>query len=253
MRPPLLLILIAVASINLVSCRDLGSGLECPPAPVLAADQDLQIALSCIEIISFEGSDYFVDCFEIHPSRVGAQILTGGGETRFTGARKMNGIPPHHGLIVLGGHCPEGLATIAVSDEFSRLDAGLLQVSTKAQHELRRAREKRPWIVPGLNQVPDVLELEAHVDDSEIVITNLNNFPWKACSQVQIGDQIDAVWEAAPFKSLEPGASHRYQVSAFGYDAQPLYASQLANLSGQPVIVMCRAPQGIAQGEAPLG
>lgn len=69
-----------------------GPSMECD-FPTLAAESDIRVALSCVEGIVYDDTEYFVGCAPAHRSRVGDLFLHDGGDTRFTGAREVVGVP----------------------------------------------------------------------------------------------------------------------------------------------------------------
>lgn len=87
--------LLVVFGVGLFAVFSLGgpraSDLECPDPPVLAAATH-PVALSCADTVSYEGTTYYIDCVEIHASRVGESFLTDGGDTYFVGAREIEAL-----------------------------------------------------------------------------------------------------------------------------------------------------------------
>lgn len=231
-----------------------GPALDCD-FPTLAAGSDMHVALSCVEGVVYHDTEYFVGCAPVHRSRVGDAFLDDGGETRFTGAKDARGMSRSEVFLIEGGdpgECPKKERLIAVSESFSRLDAGLLRVPTDAENQERLARERAPWIVPGRNEFPHALELDAVLSEDGITVTNRNEFTWRNCDQIQVNDEADELWETGDYlDSLKAGASHTWPLNAFGRDhhgLEDLSQDALDEIRGKPFIIMCRAPRGRAFG-----
>lgn len=244
------------ALFGVASCASIGSSeLECPDPPLLAAGGDLHLGLSCAEAVTYEGETFWVGCAPVHRSRIGETLVEDGGRTRFSGARAAVGIPPSKVLLLEGGslkECDRDDRLIASSDGFTRKDAGLLRVALAARNEDELAHKRAPWIVPGRNEVPKALRLEAAVSAGAITVTNRNNFAWRNCDQIQINDEEDEIWETGDYlSSLQPGASYTWPLGAFGGDhhgLEDLSEESLDAVRGKPFIIMCRAPRGLAFG-----
>ena len=228
----------------------------CENPPVLAAGA--VFADDCIEMIRYADTTYYVDCVELHPSRIGARFLSEGGDTYFAGAADIEAIPRSDAFILEGGQCRKhSESALAISDSFTRLQAGLLKVPVDHPDPLRQARKLQPWIVPGHGEIPEALELEAVLTDDEIAITNLNDFAWRSCDQFQIDAPDDewSPWKATAVEDVAPGETVGYPVGDFDRDSggsEQLSADGARDLVGSEVVVMCRAPKGPAFGAAPL-
>lgn len=243
-----------------VACSsDIGLSGECE-FPVLAAGADVQLALSCIEGVVYEDTEYYVGCAPIHESRVGDVFLNDGGETRFTAAREITGLSPNDAFLLeaetASRECDGKEKLIAAADTFSRRDAGLFRVPTDAPNEDELERERAPWIVPGRYEVPNALEVEVTLSEEAITVTNRNRFVWRNCDQIQINDDVDEIWETGDYlDELPSGASHTWSLEAFGGDQhglESLSEYSIDEIRGKPFIIMCRAPRGRAFGRAVL-
>lgn len=237
-----------------VACNPFsGPALECE-FPTLAADSDIQFALSCAEAIVYDNTEYFVGCASVHRSRIGDVFLDDGGDTRFTGARDIVGLARDDVFLLEAGTrdgCDRNGKLIAASETFTRLDAGLLRVPVHAANQQRLARKRAPWVVPGRNEIPHALKLEATLSEDGITVSNGNNFTWRNCDQIQVND-VDEIWETGDYlKSLKPGASYTWPLDAFGEDHHGLKSltdHAIDGIRGKPFIIMCRAPRGRAFG-----
>lgn len=232
--------------------RELSSECE---FPTLAAGPEVHLALSCVEGIVYEGTDYFVGCAPVDQSRVGDLFLTDGGDTRFTGARGIIGLDRGDVFLLHAGthrECDSDERLIAASNGFNRLEAGLLRVPLGAPNQEQLARKRAPWIVPGRYEVPQALKLDAVVDADGITVTNRNRYAWRNCQQIQINDDVEHVWETGDYLDrLEPGESHTWTLDAFGRDRnglEDLSEDEMDEVRGKPLIIMCRAPRGRAFG-----
>lgn len=257
MRVRLSLVAIAVGS-SAIGCSGIANrSMDCE-FPALAAGENAQLALSCVDAITYGGTDYFVGCWPVDDSRVGEVFLEDGGETRFTAARDVEGLPRSEVFVLEGGNLQEcrGKRLIAVTDDFGRLDAGLLKVPVGAANEERLARKKAPWIVPGRNEVPHALKINAVLSPEGVTVTNHNAFAWRNCDQIQINDEVEEIWETGQYlERLEPSASHTWPLTAFGGDhhgLEDLSESSIDEIRGKPFIIMCKAPRGPAFGRDKL-
>lgn len=249
-----LLVVVGIGVVIVVGMLTTGSSdeIECE-TPVLAAGP--AFATSCVESVAYEGTTYFVECVHVHPSRVGSRFVDEGGETYFDGASSIHGVPRTSAFILEGGHCPRGLP-LAASDAFTRMQAGLLTVPVGVRNEQERARNNRPWIVPGRREVPQVLKLEAVLEDGTILITNRNRFTWRQCDQLQIeSDDEWAPWEARPVEQVRPDDTVSYPAKEFSRDSsgiEELSSEATEGLRGAELILMCDAPKGRALGVTDL-
>lgn len=234
-----------------------GSDLECEP-DFLAADTRPVVATSCVDSVSYRGTTYFVGCAPVHDSRVGGQFLSAGGDTQFDGARSIIGLTRSKVFILEEpSFCRRGKGLpIAASDDFTRRDAGMLSVPVDAPNAAELAAERAPWIIPGRNEIPQALRLEATVEDDRIIVTNLNRYAWTNCQQIQFGEDIDAVWETGRYLDrLAPGDSHAWELSEFGdlhHEIEKLSEDALEDLGDVPFVIMCEAPRGPASGRVVL-
>lgn len=251
----LLVVVVTFAAIYGIG-NSLGSSDPCADAPVLAAGSAVTFADSCVDMIEYRGTTYYVDCVRMHPSRLGRHFLDDGGDTYFEGARDIEGIPRDDAFILDGDYC-RNKRVIAASDSFTRLQAGLLRVPVDAPDALELARQRQPWMVPGRRDIPDVLDIEAVLDGEVITITNRNHFEWRACDQFQVNAPDDewAPWEARPSENLPRGDSSQYRVEEFGRDSsglEQLTEDGARDLRGSEVFIFCRAPGGPASGSTRL-
>lgn len=254
MRPEKLLLAFALLLSTAACSPFTEASLDCP-APTLAASEDMDLSLSCVELITYEETIYHVGCAPIHPTRIGEQFVKDGGETGFSSARSVEGLSRSK-VFVLEGRDPQECRrkekVIAASATFTRLDAGLMRVRVGAANERRLARQRAPWIIPGRNEYPQALKLDAVASAEGIRVTNRNRFTWRKCDQIQINDEIGQVWETGEYlDSLAAGASRSWALQAFGKDAngiEELTADFLDEIEGKPFIIMCRAPRGRAFG-----
>lgn len=253
-------LVVILGSATFVGLRALGVtdpsyGLECP-APVLAAGEAVPVALSCQDLLTYQGRRYSVGCAPVHATRLGERFQDDGGETGFDGARDLVGLA-RADVFGLEGvrYCRGKEVPIAASDDFSRLDAGLLRVPVGTSNEMEKARRLAPWVIPARNEYPHALRLDAELSAEAITVTNRNSYSWRKCDQVQIGDDIDA-WETGDYlDGLKPDVSHEWSLSDFDRDSggiEQLDADHLDDIRGEPLIIMCRASRGLAIGEAIL-
>lgn len=108
----------------------------------------------------------------------------------------------------------------------------------------RSARGHAPGDAP---ETPKRLRVQSQLIADRIEISNDNRFRWRDC-HVQIKDRRP-IWSAQPLDTLGPGASVTYQVSDFQQETEQANASEV---DGEPLILTCRTPRGLAWGESTL-
>ena len=78
--------------------------------PVLAASTAFATVCVAPPAFVFNGVEYELGCEVIHPSRIGDRIAEDGGGTRFSGARRLVGVPIRVVIVMEGGEdeCQKG-------------------------------------------------------------------------------------------------------------------------------------------------
>ena len=98
-------VLFTITALAFSACLGGVESEDCGPTSVLAAGRTPVVATSCAETFSYRGRAYGVECEPVHSSRLGEVFETDGGETEYSGARRIIGVPVDRLFILLGRRC----------------------------------------------------------------------------------------------------------------------------------------------------